>query len=117
MSVFSIKQSLARKNYWGETTIFKMKWLLFTLWIALIFKEIAWLVVGLEFWRQSGLGVIISFGLPITIIILALLNFSYGAMGLRNPEIRKLSIVTILSALICSSLAMIGLWGVISGVR
>ena len=94
-----------------------MKWLLFTLWMALIFNEIAWPVVGLEFWRQSGLGVIISFGLPITIIILALLNFSYGIMGLRNPEIRQLSIVSILSALICSSLAMIGLWGVISGAR
>jgi len=94
-----------------------MKWLLYTLWIALILKEIAWLVIGLEFWRQWELGAIIIFGLPITIIILAMFNFLYGILGLRRPEIRKISIVSILSALICSSLATIGLWGVISGVR
>ncbi len=94
---------------------FKMKWLLVTLWLALIIKEITWLVIGLEFWRQLGLGVIVSYGLPTTIIILGLLNFSYGILGLRHAEIRKMSIVSILSALICSSLAMIGLWGVVSG--
>ena len=94
---------------------FKMKWLLITLWLALIIKEITWLVIGLEFWRQLGLGVIVSYGLPTTIIILGLLNFSYGIVGLRRAEIRKMSIVSILSALICSSLAMIGLWGVVSG--
>ena len=94
---------------------FKMKWLLITLWLALIIKEITWLVIGLEFWRQLGLGVIVSYGLPTTIIILGLLNFSYGILGLRHAEIRKMSIVSILSALICSSLAMIGLWGVVSG--
>ncbi len=92
-----------------------MKWLLITLWLALIIKEITWLVVGLEFWRQLGLGVIVSYGLPITIIILGLLNFSYGILGLRHAEIRKMSIVSILSALVCSSLAIIGLWGVVSG--
>ncbi len=92
-----------------------MKWLLVTLWLALIIKEITWLVIGLEFWRQLGLGVIVSYALPITIIILGLLNFSYGIVGLRRAEIRKMSIVSILSALICSSLAMIGLWGVVSG--
>ncbi|MEO1924476.1 MAG: hypothetical protein ABGY08_00560 [Gammaproteobacteria bacterium] len=90
-----------------------MKWLLLTLWLALIFKEITWLVIGLEFWHQRGLGVIISFGLPITIIILALLNFIYGVLGLKHAEKRKISIVSILSALICSSLATIGLWGVV----
>lgn len=94
-----------------------MKWLLITLWIALIFKEITWLIIGLEFWRQLGLGIIISYGLPITVIILALVNFSYGILGLKNTEIRKISIISILSALICSSLAIVGLWGVISGVR
>ena len=92
-----------------------MKWLLITLWLALIIKEITWLVIGLEFWRQLGLGVIVSYGLPTTIIILGLLNFSYGIPGLRRAETRKMSIVSILSALICSSLAIIGLWGVVSG--
>lgn len=94
-----------------------MKWLLITLWIVLICKEIAWLLIGLAFWRELGIGLIISFGLPIAIIILALLNLSYGIHGLKLPEKRKISIVSILSALICSSLALIGLWGVISGVR
>jgi len=94
-----------------------MKLLLITLWIALIFKEITWLVIGLEYWRQLGLGVIITFGLPITVIILSLLNFSYGILGLSNPETKKISIAAVLSALICASLATIGLWGVISGVR
>lgn len=94
---------------------FKMKWLLITLWLALIIKEITWLVIGLEFWRQLGLGVIVSYGLPTTIIILGLFNFSYGILGLRHAEIRKMSIVSVLSALICSSLAIIGLWGVVSG--
>ena len=93
----------------------KMKWLLFTLWIAMIFKEIAWYAIGLEFWRQWEWGAIIYFGLPITIIILALLNFLFGILGLRHPEIRKLSIVSILSAFICTSLAIIGLWGVVHG--
>jgi len=94
---------------------FKMKWLLITLWLALIIKEITWLVIGLEFWRQLGLGVIVTYVLPATIIILGLLNFSYGILGLRRAEIRKMSIVSVLSALICSSLAIIGLWGVVSG--
>lgn len=94
---------------------FKMKWLLITLWLALIIKEISWLVIGLEFWRQSGLGVIVSYGLPTTIIILGLLNFSYGILGLRRAEIRKMSIASVLSALFCSSLAIIGLWGVVYG--
>ncbi len=92
-----------------------MKWLLTTLWLALIIKEISWLVIGLEYWRQWGLAVIITFGLPITIIILGLFNFSYGVLGLRHPEIRKMSIASVLSALICSSLAIIGLWGVVYG--
>jgi hypothetical protein len=90
-----------------------MKWLLITLWITLIFKEITWFVIGLEFWRQLGLGVIITFGLPIVIIILGLLNFLYGISGLRHSKKRKVSIASILSALICSSLAIIGLWGVV----
>jgi len=92
-----------------------MKWLLITLWLALIFKEITWLVIGLEFWRQWGLWEVISFGLPITILILGLLNLLYGISGLKHPEIRKKSIASILSALICSSLAIIGLWGVVHG--
>jgi uncharacterized membrane protein len=94
-----------------------MEWLLIALWITLIFKEITWLVIGLEFWRELGLGlglgVVISYGLPVIIIILALLNFLYGISGLRHPEKRKVSIASILSALICSSLAIIGLWGVV----
>lgn len=94
-----------------------MKWLLITLWVALILKEIAWLLIGLDFWRQSGLGAIISYGLPITILLLALVNLVVGIPGLKQAEKRKLSIASILSALICSSLATIGLWGVISGVR
>jgi hypothetical protein len=94
-----------------------MKWLLITLWIALILKEIAWLIIGLDFWRQLGLGTIISYGLPITILLLALINLFVGIPGLKQGEQRKLSIVSILSALICSSLATIGLWGVLSGVR
>ena len=97
--------NLERKN--------KMKWLLITLWIALIFKEITWLVIGLEFWRELGLGMIITFGLPITVIILGVLNFLYGISGLRHTEKRKVAIASILSALICSSLAIIGLWGVV----
>jgi len=93
----------------------KMKWLLIVMWSALILKEITWLVIGLEFWRQWGLGEIISFGLPITIIILALLNLSFGLPGLRHPATRTISIVLVLSAFICSSLAVIGLWGVVHG--
>jgi len=93
----------------------KMEWLLVAMWSALILKEITWLVIGLEFWRQWGLGEIISFGLPITIIILALLNLSFGIPGLRHPEINKVSIISILSAFICSSLAVIGLWGIVHG--
>ncbi len=91
----------------------KMNWLLITLWIALLCKEIAWLIIGLDFWREIGLGVVISFGLPITIIILALVNLFYGIHGLKLPEKRQTSMVSILSAIICSSLAMKGLWGVI----
>ena len=94
-----------------------MKWLLITLWVALILKEITWLIIGLEFWRQLGLGAIISYGLPMTILLLALLNFLVGISKLKQIEKRKHSIVSILSALICSSLATIGLWGVLSGVR
>ncbi len=90
-----------------------MKWLLIALWIALIFREITWLVIGLEFWRQLGLRVVITFGLPITIIILGVLNFSYGIHGLRYSEKRKAAIASILSALMRSSLAIIGLWGVV----
>jgi len=55
-----------------------MKWLLITLWLAVIFKEIAWYGIGLEYWRQWEWGAIIYYGLPITIIILALLNFLFG---------------------------------------
>ena len=91
----------------------KMQWLLITMWSALILKEITWLIIGLEFWRQRGLGEIISFGLPITIIILALFNLSFGLPGLRHPETRSISIVSVLSAFICASLASIGLWGVV----
>jgi len=91
----------------------KMKWLLISMWSALILKEITWLIIGLEFWRQRGLVEIISFGLPFTIIILALFNLSFGIPGLRHPEIRTISIVSILSAFICVSLAIIGLWGVV----
>ena len=93
----------------------KMKWLLTTLWLAMIFKEIAWFLIGLELWHQWGLGVIISIALPITIIILALINFSIGIRGLKHPEIKKLSILSILSAFICLSLGSIGLWGVVNG--
>jgi hypothetical protein len=93
----------------------KMKWLLVTLWAALICKEIAWYGIGLEFWRQWEWGAIIYFGLPITIIILALLNLLFGIPGLRHPEIRKISIASVLSALICLSLGIIGLWGVVHG--
>ncbi len=93
----------------------KMKWLIITLWLALIFKEIAWYGIGLEFWRQLEWGGIVYFGLPITVIILGLLNFIFGIPGLRHPESRKLSVVSVLSALICSSLGMIGLWGVVHG--
>ena len=94
-----------------------MKWFLIALWLALIIKEIAWLVIGLEFWQEMGLGPVISFGLPITIILLALLNLLYGIHGLKFPEKRKISIASILSALICSSFALIGLWGVLFGAR
>jgi hypothetical protein len=93
----------------------KMKWLLITLWLAMIFKEIAWFLIGLELWQQWGFGVIISIALPITIIILALINFLIGIRGLKHPEIKKLSILSILSAIICSSLGSIGLWGVVNG--
>jgi len=92
-----------------------MKWLLITLWLAVIFKEIAWYAIGLEFWHQWEWGVIIYFGLPITIIILGLLNFIFGILGLKHLEIRKVSIASILSAFICSSLGIIGLWGVVHG--
>lgn len=95
----------------------KMKWLLVTLWIALIFKEISWLVIGLAFWHQQGLGKVISFGLPITIIILGLINLYYGIHGLKQTELRKISITSICSAAICSSLATIGLWGLVFGGR
>ncbi len=81
----------------------------------MIFKEIAWYVIGLEFWLQWELGVIIYFGLPITIIILGLLNFIFGISGLGHPETRKISIASLLSAFICSSLGIIGLWGVVDG--
>ena len=91
----------------------KMKWLLITMWSALILKEITWLIIGLEFWRQRGLGEIISFGLPITIIILALFNLSFGLPGLKHPETRTISVISVLSAFICASLASIGLWGVV----
>jgi len=91
----------------------KMKWLLVTMWSALILKEITWLVIGLEFWRQWQWGAIIYFGLPITIIILALLNLSFGIPGLKHPKTRKISIVSVFSAFICASLAIIGLWGVV----
>jgi len=93
----------------------KMEWLLVAMWSALILKEITWLVIGLEFWRQWEWGAIIYIGLPITIIILALLNLSFGIPGLRHPEINKVSIISILSAFICSSLAVIGLWGIVHG--
>ena len=93
----------------------KMKWLLITLWLAMICKGIAWYAIGLEFWQQWEWGAIIYYGLPITIIILALLNLLLGIPGLRHSEIRKISIVSVLSAFICSSLAIIGLWGVVHG--
>lgn len=93
----------------------KMKWLLITMWVVLMFKEIAWYGIGLEFWRQWEWGGIVYFGLPITIIILALLNFIFGISGWRHPETRKISIASLLSALICSSLGIIGLWGVVHG--
>ena len=91
----------------------KMKWLLITMWSALILKEITWLIIGLEFWRQLEWGAIIYIGLPITIIILALFNLSFGLPGLRLPETRTISIISVLSAFICASLASIGLWGVV----
>ncbi len=80
-----------------------------------MFKEIAWYGIGLDFWRQWEWGAMVYFGLPITIIILALLNLSFGIQGLKHPETRKISIVSVLSALICSSLGIIGLWGVVQG--
>lgn len=94
-----------------------MKWFLIALWLVLIFKEIAWLVIGLEFWRELGLGSVISFGLPVTIILLALPNLLYGIHGLKLQKKRNISIASILSAIICSSLAIIGLWGVLFGAR
>ncbi len=90
-----------------------MKWLILTLWLALILKEIAWYGIGLDFWRQWEWGGIVYYGLPITVIILGLLNFIFGIPGLRHRDTRKLSVVSVLSALICSSLGMIGLWGVV----
>jgi hypothetical protein len=93
----------------------KMKWLIIILWLALIFKEIAWYGIGLEFWRQWEWGGIVYYGLPITIIMLGLVTLSLGIPGLRHPDTKKLSIVSVLSALICSSLGMIGLWGVVHG--
>jgi len=93
----------------------KIKWLLITLWLGLMFKEIAWYGIGLEFWRQQEWGAIIYFGLPITIMILALLNLFFSIPGLRHPETRKISIASVLSAFICASLGMIGLWGVVHG--
>jgi len=66
-----------------------MKWLLITLWLAMIFKEIAWYAIGLEFWRQWEWGAIIYFGLPITIIILALLNFLFGILGIETSRNKK----------------------------
>ena len=85
------------------------------MWGALLFKEIAWYGIGLDFWRQWEWGAMVYFGLPITIIILALLNLSFGIQGLKHPETRKISIASVLSALICSSLGIIGLWGVVQG--
>jgi uncharacterized BrkB/YihY/UPF0761 family membrane protein len=93
----------------------KIKWLLITLWLGLMFKEIAWYGIGLEFWRQLEWGAIIYFGLPITIMILALLNLFFSIPGLSHPETRKISIASILSAFVCASLATIGLWGVAHG--
>jgi hypothetical protein len=93
----------------------KIKWLLITLWLALMFKEIAWYGIGLEFWRQWEWGAIFYFGLPITIVILAFLNLFFSIPGLRHPELRIISIASVLSAFICASLGMIGLWGVIHG--
>ena len=91
----------------------KMKWLLFAMWLGVIFKEAAWHAIGLEFWQELDWGAIIYFGLPITIIILALLNLSFALPGLRHPEIKTIAIVSILSAFICAALAFIGLWGVV----
>jgi len=91
-----------------------MKWLLIAIWLGVIFKEAAWHAIGLEFWRQLEWGAIIYLGLPITIIILALLNLSFGVPGLRHPETRTIAIVSILSAFICASLATIGLWGIVN---
>ena len=93
----------------------KIKWLLITLWLALMFKEIAWYGIGLEFWRQREWGAIIYFGLPISIIIIALLNLFFSVPGLKLPELRKISIASLLSAFICASLGIIGLWGVVHG--
>lgn len=93
----------------------KMKWLIIILWLALIFKEIAWYGIGLDFWRQWEWGWIVYYGLPIAIIILGLLTLSSGIPGLRHPDTRRISMVSVLSALICSSLGMIGLWGVVNG--
>lgn len=95
----------------------KLKWLLVTLWLALICKEISWLVIGLDFWHQQGLGEVVTFVLPAVIIVLALLTFIYGFSGLKQPALRKISIASIFSAVICFSLATIGLWGVIFGGR
>lgn len=93
----------------------KIKWLLITLWLFLIFKEFAWYAIGLDFWRQLEWGAIIYFGLPIAIMILALLNLFFSIPGLREPETRKISIASVLSAFICTSLGIIGLWGVVHG--
>ncbi|MCZ6803991.1 MAG: hypothetical protein O7D86_08685 [Proteobacteria bacterium] len=64
-----------------------------------MFKEIAWYGIGLDFWRQWEWGAMVYFGLPITIIILALLILSFGIPGLKHLETRKISIVSVLSAL------------------